>query len=258
MADTNDDILREVKEELRRERMEDIWRRYNGMILGAAALVVLAVAGYEFYETHRISSAEASGAEFQAAEKLSDDKKKDEADKAFKAIATDGPAGFAALAKLRLAGAQVKAGKTADAIATYESLAQQSGGDDLLKSFSQLQAASLSMGTADYASLQNRLTPLMADGEPFAQSARELLGLAAYKAKKFDEARSYLEPILTDSKAPADLQERVKIIMGEIAASELAANTPASVPAAAAAKPAEPAKTNGSGETGAAASADKK
>src|ERR1700744_1659539 len=103
MADNDDSLLREVDEELRREQMQRIWQRYNGLILGAATLIVLGVAGYQYLETRRIASEEAGGAKFSAAETLSDDKKKDEAEKAFAAIADSGPAGYAALAKLHLA-----------------------------------------------------------------------------------------------------------------------------------------------------------
>lgn len=237
MAENDDSLFREIKEEIRREQMERIWKRYSGLILGAATLIVLGVAGYQYWETHRVATEEAAGAKFAAAETLSDDKKKDEADKAFQSIADGGPAGYAALAKLRLAGAEVKEGKTTDAIATYDALAKQPGADRLLKSFAELQAASLRMADADYTEIQNRLTPLMGDGEPFANTAREFLGIAAYKAKKYDEARKYLEPLLIDPNASADLQERVKIIMGEIAAAEVAAKNPA--PAAAAAPAAE-------------------
>ncbi len=248
MADNDDSLLREVQEELRREQMQKIWQRYNGLILGAAALIVLAVAGYKFLETRRITAAETGGAEFTAAESLSDQKKKEEAAKAFQTIAESGPAGYAALAKLQLAGAQVKDGKTADAVATYDSLAKQPGADDLLKNFAQLQAASLRMADADYQEIQNRLTPLIGENAAYDKSARELLGIAAFKAKKFDEARKYLEPLLLDPNASDALQERVKVIMSGIAANEVAANAPpaaAPTPATAAepAKPAEPAKT---------------
>lgn len=262
MADDNDSLLREVEEEIRREQLQKIWQRYNGVILGAVTLIILGVAGYQYLETRRIGSEEAAGAKFAAAETLSDDKKKDDAEKAFKAIAESGPAGYAALAKLRLAGAEAKDGKTADAIATFDSLAKQADADPLLKDFAQLQAASLQMETADYAEIENRLTPLMADGAPFANSARELLGLAAYKAKKYDEARKYLEPLLIDPNVSEDLQNRVKIIMGEIASAQVAANTPASQvsPSSGPAteKPAEPAKTEPQPQTGGTASTDKK
>lgn len=267
MAENDDSLLREVKEEIRREQMEKIFQRYGGLIIGAALLVILGVGAYQYLQTRRVASEEAAGAKFAAAETLTDDKKKEEAEKAFKAIADGGPAGYAALAKLRLAGAEAKDGKTADAVATYDSLAKQPGADDLLKSFAELQAASLRMADADYTEIQNRLTPLMADGAPFADTAREFLGIAAYNAKKYGEARKYLEPLLVDPESPPDLQERVKIIMGEIASAEVAAKAPpapaaapaTTTPAATApAKPAEPAKTDAQPGTGGAASSDKK
>ncbi len=263
MADNDDSLLREVEEEIRREQMQKIWQRYNGLILGAATLIVLGVAGYKYLETSRVASAEAGGAKFAAAETLSDDKKKDEAEKAFKAIADTGPAGYASLAKLRLAGAEAKDGKITDAVATYDSLAKQAGADDLLKSFAELQAASLRMTDADYAEIQNRLTPLIGDDAPFAKSARELLGIAAYKAKKYDEARKYLEALLIDPNASEDLQERVKIVMGELAAAEVAANAPpapapAATPAAALVPATGAAPAAAQPETGAAGDAQKK
>ena len=227
MADDHDSLLREVEEEIRREQMQKMWQRYNGLILGAAALIVLAVAGYKFLETRRIAAEQIAGADYTAAETLSDDKKKGEADAAFKKLADEGPSGYGSLARLQLAGAQVKDGKTADAIATYDTLAKDSGADNLLKSFAQLQAASLLMPDADYAEIQNRLTPLASDDAPFSKSARELLGVAAYKAGKYDEARKYLEPLLIDPNASEAMQERVKIVMSDIAASEVASKAKA-------------------------------
>ena len=154
-------------------------------------------------------------------------KKEDEAKKIFTKLAETGPAGYGAIAKLRLAGEQVKAGKIADAVATYDSLAEQSGADELLKSFAQLQAASLRLPDADYAEIQNRLTPLAGDDAPYFKSARELLGLAAYRAKKYDEARKYLEPLLIDPNASEAMQNRVKVVMAGIASAEVGSATPA-------------------------------
>lgn len=227
MAEEHDSLLREVEQEIRRERMEKIWQRYNGLIFAAAALIILAVAGYKYLETRRIAAEQTAGAEYSAAQTLADEKKKTEAEAAFKKLAEDGPSGYASLAKLQVAGALVKDGKIDDAVAAYDALAKDSGADNLLKSFAQLQAASLRMPNADYAEIQNRLTPLAEDGAPFSRSARELLGIAAYKAGKYDEARKQLEPLLTDPTVSPTLQERVNVVMADIAAAEVAGNTKA-------------------------------
>lgn len=221
MADDRDSLLREVDEELRREQMQKIWERYNGLILGVAATIVLAVGGYKFMQSRQITAAETAGADFTAALKLSDDKKADEALKAFEKIAQSGPSGYAALAKMHLASAHLKAGRSAEALTAYESLAKDEQADELLKSFAKLQAASLRLGDADWTEIQNRLTPLAGDSGAFKTSARELLGLSAFKAAKLDEARKYLEPLLIDPEASRAIQDRVRIVMAQIAAAEV-------------------------------------
>jgi hypothetical protein len=230
MADEHDPFLRQIQEEVRREQLQKIWERYNALIIGAVVLFLVAVGTYKFLENRRMTSAQTDGAKFAAAEDLSNEKKNDDAEKAFAELAKSGTAGYAALAKLQLAGMQVKAGKTADAIATYESLVKQSGADQLLKSFAQLQAASLRMPDADYSEIQNRLTPLIGDDKPYSKSARELLGVAAYEAKKYDAARKYLEPLLVDEGVGPAQQERVKIVMADIAAAQIAEDKPAAAP----------------------------
>ena len=246
MADDRDSLLREVDEELRRDQMNKIWERYSGLIFGVAAMIVAGVWGYKFLESRRIAAAESAGSEFTAAAQLSADSKNDDAQKAFEKIAASGPSGYAALAKLQVAGAQAKAGKTAEALATFEGLAKQAGADDLLKSFAQVQAASLRLGEADYAEMQNRLGVLAGEGSPFKTTARELLGFAAFKSGKLDDARKQLEPLLIDPAASRAIQERIRIVMAQIAAAETPAapagaapaSQPATAPAPAAAAPA--------------------
>ncbi len=234
MADDRDSLLREVDEELRRDQMQKIWERYSGLILGVAALIVVGVGGYTWLEGRRIAAAETAGADFAAAAQLSADSKNEDAQKAFEKIAASGPGGYAALAKLQLAGAQAKTGRTAEALATFEALAKEPGADDLLKSFAQLQAASLRLGEADFTEMQNRLNSLAGEGSPFKTTARELLGFAAFKGGKYEEARKHLEPLLIDPSASRAIQDRIKIVMAQISAAEAPAApaTPASQPAA--------------------------
>lgn len=253
MANDGDSLLREVDEELRREKMERLWQRYNGLILGAAAVVIAGVAGYKFLESRRLSATYTAGSQFNAAVELANQNKREEAVKAFQHIAETGPHGYASLAKLHIAGAYVKDGKTAEAVAAFDALAADPSVDQLLKNFAQLQAASLRMDQADFTEMQNRLNSLTGESSPYKVSARELLGFAAFKAGKLEEARKLLEPLLIDPNATRAIQDRIKIVMAEIASAELAKEAPpqatepakpdAASPASAQTAPAEKSET---------------
>ncbi len=82
------DIIREVDEELRRERLANIWKKYGGLIVFAVFLVVTATAGWRGYEYYAERQAEAASERYAAAQKLAADAAKtDEAIAAFNAIA---------------------------------------------------------------------------------------------------------------------------------------------------------------------------
>jgi hypothetical protein len=241
MAQTDDDLLRQVEEELRRERLEKIWKQYGTYIFIAAALIVVGVAGYKLWESRRLAAQQASGASYEDALLLLNEKKDGSAEKEFEKLASGGSAGYRALAQLQLAGLQAKQGKKTEALATYDALAGSGSSDIMLRDFARIQAAGLLIGSADFTEIENRLTPLMADTSAWRYSARELLGLAAYKAGKMTDARSILTPLFVDQQTPQTITERAQIIMAEIATAEIAkkaGEAPASAPSPGATAPA--------------------
>jgi hypothetical protein len=84
-----------------------------------------------------------------------------------------------------------------------------------------LQIASLKLDKADWTESQNRLIALTDNANPWRYAARELMGMAAFKAGRFDDAKKFLETLLADRKAPASIAERARIIMGTIVSAEL-------------------------------------
>ena len=233
MANQDDSFMRELEEELRRERIEKIWKEYGTYILAGAVVIVVGVLGYKYVEHSRIVSAQTQGARYEGALTLAQEGKDGSAAKEFETITTEG-SGYASLARLQLAGSLLKQGKKAEALAAYEALANESGADPLLREFAALQAAAVRLGEADFTEMQNRLTPLMGDAQPWRYSARELLGLAAFKAGNEGEARLILTPLLVDRSTPQSILERAQIVLAEIAAGEIARKAGNEVPAPAA------------------------
>lgn len=231
MVDKNDALAREIDEELRREQIEKLWQKYGVYALIFSVFIVAGVGGTKWLEANRKAAAEAAGATFNTAITSLEAGKTDEAAKALQGIVASGAPGYAQLAQLRLAGAALKAGNTAEALKSFEDLSKNSSADKLLRGFAQLQAASIRSTEADFTEMQNRLNDLIAAESPWRASARELLGVAALKAGKIDEARKAFEQILGERNAPPSVVQRAQTLMGRIVAADLAAAKPATTPA---------------------------
>lgn len=205
------DIIREVDEELRRERFEKLWQHYGGYIVGAALLIVLAVAGWRAWDWYETRAAAKSGARFEAALQLLNEGKRFEAEAAFNAIAKEGTAGYRLLARFRAAAEAAKTDSAAGVIA-YEALAADSSVDPALRELAKLHTGLILVDTAPASEIAARLEPLTAPQAPFRHSAREVLGLAHYRAGDRAKAQKIFTEIAADPETPAAMRKRAEIM----------------------------------------------
>jgi hypothetical protein len=226
MLDQRDSLAREVDEELRREQLLKLWERYGTYLILLVALIIVGIGGYKYLESRRAAAAEAAGARLALAGQEATDNKQAEAENTLGEIAANAPRGYATLARLRLAAALRASGKTNEAIAAYDALAKGGDVDPLLSDYALLQAATLRMDAADFTEMQNRLTRLTADTNPWRYSARELLALAAEKAGKTEEAREEYRHLLSDPRTPPSIAERARVMMAMLTEAELAKTAP--------------------------------
>lgn len=232
-------LLREAEEEVRREQMLKIWQRYGTYIVVGALAIVVGIGGVQIWRSRMIEAAEAAGARFNEARRLAVDGKSEEALKSFAGIAEDGPKGYAMLARFNVASAHMKAGRTAEAVKAFDMVAGDSGSDPMLRDFARLQSASLRLDGADFTEMQNRLNDLAHEKSSWRYSARELLGLAAMKAGRTDEARKTFTELIADRKTPPSIGQRAQLLLARITATELASAPPAVAPSASTAEPAK-------------------
>src|SRR5271170_4656071 len=102
------DIFHEVDEEVRRDKAAEFWKKYQNLILAGAALIVLAAAGFRYWQFEREKAEQTAGDQFQQALAALEDGKLDEAKAGFDTIAAKGPSGYRALAQLAAAGAKAQ------------------------------------------------------------------------------------------------------------------------------------------------------
>jgi len=201
------DIFNEVDEEIRRDRMMAIWRRYGVFFIAAAVVLVLAVGGYEGWKAWQQKRAVEDAAAFGAAVELSRDGKHAEAAAAFRRLAAEGTPGYRTIASLRAAAAEAAAGDLGLAVLAYEQAAKDSAAAPLYRELAELMAAYERLDQADLAEMRRRLEPIAGDG-PWRHLARELLGLAALKAGDTAAARKSFAEVADDAAAPAGARAR--------------------------------------------------
>ena len=233
---SNDTLIREVDEELRRDRMRKLWRQGGPWVIAAAVAVVLVVAGYEGWTWWQKTQSARSSDQFYAAAKIADGTDFDAAKKALDDVIAQGSGGYPMLAQFREASLLAQSGKTDEAVAAYDALST-SLNNTHLRELALVLAGNLLVDKGDVAAVEQRVGGSMTPASPMRNAAREVMGLVQYKAGKLDDAMKNFQAIIDDPLATRDLQSRIQIYMLQLQAEgtkPIASPTPDTPPTAAA------------------------
>lgn len=211
------DIFNEVDEEVRRERLKQLWDKYSLLIIIAAVLVVGGIGGWRFYEYQVAQKAAVAGAAFENAATLAEQGKHAEAQAAFDKVAGEAPKGYATLARFRAA-AELSQVNRDEAVKAYDALAADASLGTIWQDLAALRAGLLLVDTASFADLRKRLEPLTEPTRTFRHTARELLALSAWRERDLAGARRYVDLIAADGETPPGARTRMDALAALLAA----------------------------------------
>jgi len=218
-----DTFLREVDEAVRQDQYKRLFDQYGIYALGLAVIFVLGVAGYKGWHYWQERQAQEAGAQFTLAMDEGTDAAKSR--ELLASLAEKGPEGYRVLARFQLAAAEAKAGETDKAVADFDALAADASVDSILQGLATLQAAALRLDKADYAEMERRLKPLIDSGSSWQFSARELLGLNAYRQNDMRDAERQFSALVGDQGTPPNLRERADMMLSLIVGKPQALST---------------------------------
>ena len=204
------DIFREVDEELRHQQMMTLWRKYGKLVIAAVVVLVLAVAGYAGWHSYWNGRYQKDSLKFSAAMDLLSQKKTAEAAKAFEELNAKGSPGYAYLAGIQGAEAEISLGHKDKAVAMFKALAASDIKDPYLADYAELMAILHSVDTGLDAEMTKRLASLAEEGKPWAFTARQIQALAAYKAGRVKEAHDLLMALTQNVDAPKSVRDRAQ------------------------------------------------
>ncbi|NQU61553.1 MAG: tetratricopeptide repeat protein [Rhodospirillales bacterium] len=216
---TEDDLLfQEIDEELRQDQFHKLWRKYGKFAMAGTVAAILGVAGFQGWRAYDISSRNAEGERFAAAQDLVQKNQWQPAEKAFADIAANGKAAYPFLARFQKARLLARQGKNAAAGQAYKALADDGSLDPVYRDLAVILGSlqELNNKSADFQGMENRLKPLLAETNPWRFSAGEITGLLAMRSGDKDRARKTFKGLNQDRKSPQGVRARAQEMLSII------------------------------------------
>jgi hypothetical protein len=206
--------FQEVDEAVRQDELKAWWKRWGTYVVGAAVLVVVAVAGLVGWRQYDASQrAEASAAYSAALAKIGQDNAAARTD--LDKQAASAPEPYRSLAAL--AAAQLL-DKPEEQVAALEALAPKLPSE--LSDLALVIAGFRGVDIGKLDALLPKLDPLAQTERPFHTSAMELQALAAARKGDVKKARELWTAITKDSSAPQGAQQRAQAMLSYFSAAE--------------------------------------
>ena len=209
---SDDSFIREVNQELRQDQARALWDRFGPMGLAIAAAVVLATAAYVGYNHWVGNKANVSGDQFSQALALAQGGKTDEALASLKALETDGHGAYPLLARMRAATVMVEKGDFAGAVAEFDKVAADTSIPAAIRDMARLRAGYILVDSGTYQDVSTRVEVLTGETNALRHSAREVLGLSAWKEGRAKDALVFFEQITDDEAAPRGARDRAAML----------------------------------------------
>jgi hypothetical protein len=214
------DIFDEVEEELRAERAERMFKRYAGLMVAVAVLIVAAAGGWEFLRWRQTKGDQIAGRNYIAALSLeaspaaSTDRKALIAD--YAAIAKVAPEGYRTLGRLQQAALEAQSGDLKAAISLWNAVATDSNTEPLLRDLANLLWCQHLIDTGNLGILEGRLKALAEPGNVWRPLAQEQLALLDVREGKTQAAKAELSKLAQDVTAPKGVRGRATALLARL------------------------------------------
>jgi hypothetical protein len=206
MTETN--LFQEVQDDLERQRMEALWKRYGNMAITLMLVIIVGTAAFSAWTSWRTGKNQAATGELMA---FFTDKDMD-TDKKIKALnnfAYEHPnTAQSALAMLRAAELEAGLGQSDKAVAIYDKLAKNKEVDPSFQRFAALMSAREQMDSGNPKELIAKLDPLAAPDSPWHAEAKEYQGYLALRDNDIAKAKQIFTDLSQDASVPRSLSLR--------------------------------------------------
>ncbi len=203
------DIFDEVEEDLRAERAKNLGRRYAGVAIAAVVLIVGGTFGYVVWQQRSTDTQNDAASRFLDAAKLADHAGAADgpaAEAALAKLAADAPAGYRVLARLRLAALQWDLGQTKQAVATWQSVTDDTAAPQMMRDLATLTSAQRQADTGNPILLRQQLESLTGPTNPWRSMAEQVIALLDLRTGNTHDAATIMRRLTLEPGVPQGIR----------------------------------------------------
>lgn len=213
------DLIREVEEDLRRERFQKLWNSYGAYAIGLVLLLVLGVSALvgwrAWVESKQIAASENYEAVIRALREDASPENRERLERLAQADAS----GYGFLALLREAATLEEEGEKAAALAIYQSIYQERRVPQsaiiapVFQDIARIYAGLTLLDGGAWEAIESTLRPLADSGRAGHLMAGEILALSALEQGYRQEALTIYRRILENENASPYIKERANALV---------------------------------------------
>jgi hypothetical protein len=215
-TDSNDTFLREVDENLRRDQLQDFFKKNGKWIALAVVLFLGAAGGWIYWEQHQKKQAAEQSEQLHSIFNDIAQNRRQTVPQRLQKLEQSNNDVVRASAVLTDAALALEKNDRTTAIAKYRELADDKGLPQLYRDAGTIRLTALEFDALKPEEVISRLEPMAKAGNPWFGSAGEMTALAMLKQGKKVEAGRLFAAIAADSQVPNSIRTRAVQIAGTL------------------------------------------
>ena len=206
-----DAFILEVNEELKNERIRDIWNRYGLYIVAVVIIALTAAVSFETFKSWHDKKYQKVSDVYAVAVAMQNQGKYDESLRILQDLEKNaGNSIYEQLAVLQSANILAEQDKMAEAADTLQKFVSRDDVNKSLRDVAIIKLASYQLENKPYEEIETMLKPLIEENGNWTAIAQEMLAMAAIYAKNFEQAQELYGKIAASDNAPEELKSRAK------------------------------------------------
>ena len=214
--DTGETFLREVDENLRRDQLSGMARKYGGWLIAAVVLLLAAVGGWLYWQEQQKRDAAADSEVLAQVYTDIGTGKFSTVPQRLDGLSKGSSDAVRATALFTRAALAIEQNDRPTAIAKYREIAADEGFAQPYRDLAQIRSTSLEFDTITPEQVIARMEPMTRPGNPWFGSAGELTAMAQVKQGKTTEAGRLFAAIAADRQVPDSIRARAVQIAGSL------------------------------------------